>query len=340
MEEKAVHHIPDSTKKHCKSEFSFDTTSKLINVLRNTIAQREEPDEWVFDTIKAATIATKKNTAKRRKLSVIAANGQNSQIGVEESLRRLDMKDSPLQMSSPPPGTARRSTVRRQPSATQAMSPVAKLSLQKRPLQPDMNFGNSGSTVRLFRRVSDNSVTDANGSGDAAIGARDENRPPMAESVTKEALLGRRAYNRVLDSTFQEVHAQTGNQGQREALSRLADAWSALDAVDPDGEYQLLKIVIEKIQRDPKLCSLITAPGDGTPQTTPQKQKLVMAQNNPHLKSHRRRQSTQVVDDAWKEKITNLPGQAIPGMEHTKQLADVLYGRWSGCLANRWPAVQ
>ena len=312
----------------------------LIECRRNTIAQREEPDEWVFDTIKAATIATKKNTTKRRKLSVIAANGQNSLARVDESLRRLDMKDSPLQMSSPPPGTVKRSTVRRQPSATQAPPPTANLVMQKRPLQPDMNFGNSGSTMRLFRRVSDNSASGVAGSGDASIGTRDENRPPMAETVTKEALLGRRAYNKVLDSTFQEVHAQTSNQAQREALSRLADAWSALDAIDPDGEYQLLKLVMEKVQRDPKLCALIPASCDGTPQTTPQKQKLVMAQNNPHLKSHRRRQSTQVVEDAWREKITNLPGQVIPGMEHTKQLTDVLYGRWSGGLANRWPAVQ
>jgi serine/threonine-protein kinase 24/25/MST4 len=340
MEEKAVPHIPDSMRKHCESLLNPMVNSELTGFGRNTIAQREEADEWVFDTIKAATIATKKNTTKRRKLSVIAANGQNSQTGAEESLSRLDMKDSPLQMSSPPPGTVKRSTVWRQPSATQAPQPTAKLSVQKRPLQPDMNFGNSGSTVRLFRRVSDNSVPSVAGSSDASIRIRDENRPLMAETVTKEALLGRRAYSKVLDSTFQEVHAQTSNQAQREALSQLANAWSALDAIDPEGEYQLLKLVIEKVQRDPKLCALLSASCDGTPQTTPQKQKLVMAQNNPHLKSHRRRQSTQVLDDAWREKITNLPGQAIPGMEHTKQLADVLYGRWSGGLANRWPAVQ
>jgi serine/threonine-protein kinase 24/25/MST4 len=202
-----------------------------------------------------------------------------------------------------------------------------------------MNFGNSGSTVRLFRRVSDNSASGVVGT-DASIGTRDENRPPMAETVTKEALLGRRVYSKVLDLTFQEAHAQTSNQAQRESLSRLADAWSALDAIDPEGEYQLLKLFIEKVQRDPKLCSLIPASCDGTPQTTPQKQKLVMAQNNPHLKSHRRQQSTQLVEDTWREKIKNLPGQVIPGMEHTKQLADVLYSRWSGGLANRWPAVQ
>lgn len=28
-----------------------------------------------------------------------------------------------------------------------------------------------------------------------------------------------------------------------------------------------------------------------------------------------------------------------PGMEHTKQIANVLYQRWSEGLRNRWPAV-
>jgi serine/threonine-protein kinase 24/25/MST4 len=158
----------------------------------------------------------------------------------------------------------------------------------------------------------------------------------MVESTTKEGLVARRAYNKVIDSTFQEIHAQTGNQPQREALSRLADAWSALDASDPEGEYQLLKLIIERVQHDPKLSALTASPRGGTPP----KPKLVMAQNNPHLKSHRRRQSTQVTGDLWKEKMPNLPGQVVPGMEHTKQLADLLYCRWSDGLRTRWPEIQ
>lgn len=34
-----------------------------------------------------------------------------------------------------------------------------------------------------------------------------------------------------------------------------------------------------------------------------------------------------------------LPGQMIPGMEHTKQLADVLYGKWAEGLMVRWPGM-
>jgi serine/threonine-protein kinase 24/25/MST4 len=304
------------------------------------MVQREDPDEWVFDTVKAATMANGKSTTKRRKLSVKAVNDQSNATAPEEALRSLDLKDAPLQMSSPPPGTVKRNSARRQPSAVQVASPAPKVAVQKRPLQPDMSFGNSGSTVRLFRRVSDNSASGNIDSSNSLNGIRDENRPPMAETVTKEAIIGRRAYSKVVDSAFQEVHAQSGNQSQREALSRLADAWSALDAIDPEGEYQLLKLIAEKLQQDPKLSALIPTSRDGTPRGTPQKPKLVMAQNNPHLKSHRRRQSTQVAEDVWREKMPNLPGRMVPGMEHTKQLADVLYGRWSAGLSNRWPAIQ
>ncbi|KAL3423162.1 Serine/threonine-protein kinase svkA 1 [Phlyctema vagabunda] len=319
----------------------------------NTMSPKIEPDEWVFDTIKQSTIAPRKGTIKRRKLSVIYANGQattTNTTSFEEDFRRLDVKDGPLQSSSPSPLTVKKNTVRRQPSIAQQASPVRprQPSTQKRPLQPDMSFGNTGSTVRVFRRVSDNS-TGAQVSSDTSTSESmwDENRPPMAEPITKEAILGRRTYAKVMDPVFQEMHAQTSNQAKREALSRLADAWSALDAVDPEGEYQVLKLMLEKVQNDSKLSSLLcTKQGSlrestQTPAGTPQKSaaKLVMAQNNPHLKSHLRRQSSMVMDRAPAEKLPNLPGQSVPGMEHTKQLADVLYGRWADGLRNRWPAV-
>lgn len=263
-------------------------------------------------------------------------------------MKRLDIKDSPLDFSSPQPATVRKTTVRRHPSVPQMVSPTKQRqpSIQKQPLQPDMNFGNTGSTVRLFRRVSDNSiVAQVNGDTPPASLTRDENRPPMAETITKDALYGRRVFGKVVDPAFQELHAQTGSQAKRDALARLADAWSALDAVDPEGEFQLMKAMMDRIQNDPKLSSRLSpvkaSSKDGTPQATPQKSptKLVMAQNNPHLASHRRRQSSMLPEDPFREKLHNLPGQAAPGMEHTKQLADVLYGRWADGLRNRWPAV-
>jgi serine/threonine-protein kinase 24/25/MST4 len=205
-----------------------------------------------------------------------------------------------------------------------------------------MSFGNQGSTVRLFRRVSDNSTTAQVSSDDGSPESilKEEKRPPMVETTTKEAILGRRAFNKVVDPAFQELYAQTGNQSKQDALSRVANAWSVLDAVDPEGQYQLLKLLIDKAHKDPKLASLLPAAKSqpASPQASPQKSpaKLVLAQNNPHLKSHRRRQSSML---EMREKLQKLPGEAVPGMEHTKQLADVLYGRWADGLRNRWGAA-
>jgi serine/threonine-protein kinase 24/25/MST4 len=74
--------------------------------------------------------------------------------------------------------------------------------------------------------------------------------------------------------------------------------------------------------------------------------KLVLAQNNPHLKSHRRRQSAFVGGEKmWgMEKDVfggiderKLPGHVEKGMEQQGLLADILYGQWIGGLKNRWP---
>jgi serine/threonine-protein kinase 24/25/MST4 len=72
--------------------------------------------------------------------------------------------------------------------------------------------------------------------------------------------------------------------------------------------------------------------------------KLVMAKNNPHLKSHKRRQSAFVVGEKgfsadghgyFDEK--KLPGYVEPGMEQQGLLADILYGQWTQGLRTRWP---
>lgn len=82
---------------------------------------------------------------------------------------------------------------------------------------------------------------------------------------------------------------------------------------------------------DPRLSTLI--PASDQPDS-PQPPRLVLAQNNPHLKSHRRRQS--VAEPQPPSPPSNLPGPTVPGMDHTKQLSDVLYSRWAEGLRNRW----
>ena len=210
----------------------------------DTISPVEDKDDWIFDTIKASTLAVSKHTQKRRKVSTAQTTVLESP---EEMLEQLSLNDNPRHRIASPGPTIHKSTVKRWSSSNQTASPAKRRpSGQKQPLQPDTSFGNGGSTVRLFRRVSGNSPSIT---PDASVAVRDENEPPLAETVTKEALLGRRAYGKVIDQAFQETYAHTGSQIKREAISRVADAWNALDVADPEGEYHLLKLIVAKIQR-------------------------------------------------------------------------------------------
>ncbi|KAI1201119.1 kinase-like domain-containing protein [Nemania serpens] len=328
---------------------------------------RAEEDEWVFDTVRS--VMPRKATVKSRKPSSI--------FSTEEALRRMDPKDAPLQPSSPAPPTMRRSTVLRQPSGAQVSGtrsvrgqPAPAL---RRPLQPDMSFGNSGSSQRLFRRVpSDGSNSGRASSPSPFDDIADENKHPNAVDVTsKEAVLGRRLYSKALDPALAELHAQTSNMAKREALAKLSEAFAALDAVDPEGAYHLFCNVNSTLAQDSKLSSAFlntsgslreptesdkphgtviikSAPANPPPSPT----KFVLAANNPHLKSHRRRQSAALASSSASspEKATRsdrdaekaalqakYPGrEPQPGMEHCKQLSDVLYGRWVDGLRLRW----
>ncbi|KAF6837209.1 mst3-like protein [Colletotrichum musicola] len=330
----------------------------------HTMSPKDETDEWVFDTVKS--MAPKRPTVRARKPSYFAA---------EEAMRRLDVKDAPLGPPSPASGTVRRSTVRRQPSSRQASGTQIQANgsprstVARKPLQPDMSYGNSGSSVRLFRRVpSDGSVTqvDFPTSPDSTVG--NENMAPRrgstVEPSSKEALLGRRLFNKALDPTLAELHAQTSGMQKREALAKLTDAFALLDSVDPEGAYHLMRNLMSAVSQDSKLNTALMPqqslkiPSDGTPQgtviiksaATPSSgspTKLVLASNNPHLKSHRRRNGSFATPESAekepKEKAAleaKYPGRpARPGMEHCKQLSDVLYGRWTEGLRIRWPAV-
>lgn len=344
-----VRAIQNFTRKRCR--LNRISLKYITHDHRNTINPKDGPDEWLFDTVKAPTILQSRKNTKRRKLSVINTNDQSLYSQSEEGMKKLDLKDSPLEYLSSPKNTIVKGTARRQVSISRKSTLIKDQrtpSGQRRPLQPDLSFGNTGSTVRLFRRVSDNFPTShVNCDMTPVSTTRNESKSSASNTVSKEAMLGRRIFNQVFDPALQELHAQTSSHPKREKLSRLADALSALNAIDPEGEFQLLKLVMERVQADSNLCPIlcpspkIVRPQETKPQVTPAKvpTKLVMAQNNPHLKSHRRRHSQILSDSGIKEKLTNLPGQVVPGMEHTKQLADVLYSRWADGLRNRWPAL-
>lgn len=167
--------------------------------------------------------------------------------------------------------------------------------------------------------------------------------------------MGNRIFSKVIDPAFQELYAQTAGSAKQEAISRAGEAWAALDSLDPEGEFLVFKLMLEKVQNDPKLARALLPPSLPQVQSnvqqhrmsmpmappsapnTPQKPKLILAQNNPHLKSHRRRQSSQVSLISASGERSNMPGQVRHGMEHTKVVGDALYGRWLEGLRTRWP---
>lgn len=330
-----------------------------------TISPKDDEQEWVFDTVKSVAPPLRKVSARHRKPSSMLA---------DEGMRRLDINDGPLGPSSPAIGTVRKSTIRHTPSlalsTVQSNGSPRPTVAPKRPLQPDMSFGNSGSTMRLFRRVPSDSSTNGQLSKPASADDVfcDENASLSTSSPVepygKEAILGRRLYSKAIEPTLAELHAQTSAMQKREALGKLCDAFAALDAVDPEGAYHLMSNLVTAVSQDNKLNSALLRhsaqkiPDDGTPQgtviiksstpSTGSPTKLILSSNNPHLRSHRRRQQESpvgrmTVRDHEKEKTTieeKFPGrEARHGMEHCKQLSDVLYGRWADGLRIRWPAV-
>ncbi|EFR01037.1 STE/STE20/YSK protein kinase [Nannizzia gypsea CBS 118893] len=299
----------------------------------DTITNKSTDDDaWVFDTIKPGAATPSKGLHIKNQPSVPNTEEASEPL---ESMHNLTLES---EFSGPKPvanSTVRRTrgTVARTPSKR---STRRRSSSVKQPLGLDMTFGNSPSTVRQFRRVSDRQSSLDNNAG--FVPGMNENSVPktlFTEPNSKEAILGRRMYNSGIGLTCQEVLANTSDQEKREAISRLAEAFSDLEMIDPEGLYHIVKSSFEKLQADPKISTVLPKPAP----ETPQKPKLVLAQNNPHLKSHRRRQSAQVQSEHNWNSGSPIPGQHPVGMEHTKQLADVLYTRWTDGLRNRWPAV-
>ncbi|KAJ5563070.1 hypothetical protein N7461_001831 [Penicillium sp. DV-2018c] len=287
-----------------------------------------DDDDWVFETVRAPPIWKPKGTD----WMTFDEEDEN----MPEPARMMEeLHITPQQQPPPPPPkhqancTVRRAPTDRSPSVRRANTKRRSSGI-KQPLGVDLSYGNSPSTVRQFRRVSDRIASDV------SKAAMDENVSPKTvstDTVSKEAQLGRRAYSKAVGLSCQEVLSTTGDGEKREAISRLAEAWSDLEMVDPEGLYHIVRIMNEKIQADARLSALLPP----TQPDSPSRPRLVLAQNNPHLKSHRRRQS--YVPEPQSQSPPSTSSQPAPGMEHTKQLSDVLYQRWSEGLRSRWGGI-
>jgi serine/threonine-protein kinase 24/25/MST4 len=224
----------------------FELSLSLIYIHSNTITRLEDDDGWVFDTVKAPPTSIPEDPH-----DLVSERDTRDRLYDEAS----ELMDN-LHMSSPPvpPKHSSNSTVRRNPAADRSPSvrrPKRRSSGVKQPLGVDLTFGNSPSTVRQFRRVSDKTGPDSSYNNQYQI-AVDENASPKtvySDSNSKEAQLGRRAYSKAVGLACQEVLGTTADQEKREAISRLAEAWSDLEMVDPEGLYHILKTINEKLQR-------------------------------------------------------------------------------------------
>lgn len=231
-----------------------------------TLAHKEAADDgWNFyETVKSVVPAPPPPPPKHTTTS------RNS--SAEQVLLKVDPKDGPLDTSSPPPTTMRKTTVRQVSAGAEGRRSVVHVDtngsprssiVSRQPLQADMSYGNTGSDARQFRRVpSDDSGTGSAGtSGTSRSGEshlsnaenRDPRRKPATEYANKEASLGHRLYAKAIDPTLAELHAQTSGVKRREALAKLADAFAQLDAVDPEGTHQLMQSMIATMSKDRKL---------------------------------------------------------------------------------------
>lgn len=214
----------------------------------NTITKppADDDEDWVFDTVKAPSMWVPKGP------DWSTLDEEWNEPDPTQLMEDMHISQPPAPAPAPPKHQAN-STVRRATGADRSPS-VRRANTKRRssgikqPLGVDLSYGNSPSTVRQFRRVSDK-IPDENTQIKPPPGF--ENASPKgvtAESASKEAQLGRRAYSRAVGLSCQEVLATTGDGEKREAISRLAEAWSDLEMVDPEGLYHIIQTMNEKLQ--------------------------------------------------------------------------------------------
>ena len=378
-----------------------ETLRSLPRVMSNSGSDVVGQDDWVFDTVRpSARMGTVKQVpylTKRSKKSRKVSGKKEIDVAEDAStaMQELSLEIRTPQRKASEQGVELDLTMRKisasaqkppqSPSVVRHQASTKKKRVSsgvpKQPLGVNMAFGNSPSTVRQFRRVSPNAEKENSNESvkvhqRSAVSSWDAAQmpPPPTPSSTsriahtlaeaKEVTLGRKLYNKAIGISCQEVLNTTADSEKREAVARLAEAFSDLEQVDPEGIYHIMIGVLGRMETDSKLHQLLPAakrkrdsqsqsqlqlqlpsqsqlvPSSSTPSqstsqsstllgtpndplththtqtnnrqsniipdslpsqpgsvvSTPRREKanaakLVLAQNNPHLKSHRRRQS-------------------------------------------------
>ncbi|KAF2860027.1 Pkinase-domain-containing protein [Piedraia hortae CBS 480.64] len=274
-----------------------EKTPKYYEETLREMNNLQEDDEWVFETIKPTQTVRALVGTQRLVSRPNAERGQDGMSKATSAMEGLSLDNAPLgtiksaggtmrraqstittpkpRHASPRVATARKVSVvspaaRRSSRRSSGATPTARRVSARQPLGVDMSFGNSPSTVRQFKRVPSEHKSAVQAQSvvspqDSVIDSDAENRPPISTvlrppptpATNKEGLLGRRSFANCVDPAFQECYASTGDRTKREALGRVAEAWAELDSGDPEGELILLKAIVDRIQMDPKLASVL-----------------------------------------------------------------------------------
>lgn len=154
---------------------------------------------------------------------------------------------------------------------------------------------------------------------------------------------------------IEERTSQSNNQSAQDAASRLAGAWSQLDAIDPESGYQLIRTLMDRLQKQPQLHSMVsTIPIVKTPElvsttntkpslsgptltgSSPVPKALTRSKRANSASSNKKKRNSKQNDEFGINGADDESDRSTPA---SNQLADVLYGRWLEGLRGRWGAV-
>lgn len=441
--------------KRRKVKIDEDAVAMMENLSLSTqTPQRVDPDRELSSTMRKVTAVRSppeqspsvRRTSQKRELSgqykAKQPLGVNMSFGNSPSTVRQFRRVSPnannentdplVVPSSPSKAPSHTRSPSHQPTS-QTSTAFSASSMPPPPTPPTSNFS-SVSSVDLDPVVKSSLASFIN----SPI------KVPYAPTATKESRLGSQLYTSAIGITCQEVLNQTGDNEKRDAVSKLAEAWSDLELADPEGVYHIMMGMLQKMSQDRELAGLMPhktrlestrtsqastlnekprplprtpmhsrspskSPRKGptliTPSaahslmntptkdvtlnlskapssrpeagvglkrsntsasTSPMKDhglsrapsaaKLVLANNNPHLKSHKRRQSAILshpssaaqsragsrdvsVAEDHVIRANDALESLMPGaseLEHVRRLEENMFGRWCGGLRERW----
>ena len=209
----------------------------------------------------------------------------------------------------------------------------------RQPLGVNMSFGNSPSTVRQFRRVSPNIIStnideneDPNASVirtpskakpdlsslvdvDSCLPSKPEKEsrfPSTATTIaieTKEANLGRKLYSHAIGISCQDVLNDTADEVKREVVARLAEAFSDLESLDPDGMYHIMQSILSKMKQDDTLKLML-------PQA---EQSSILGHTTNHAHSTQKSEPENATSSSEKHALANESRQVTPSTPTGKE---------------------